>query len=571
MDFDALEKEITSYKQYKGTLGKSVKHLNACLEFDMNISRLGDKVATYAHLKNDEDKTNSLYQGNFEKLKRVLTRLAEAGSYISPEIMSVPKKLMNKFLDGEELKHHRFHLEQILRFRNHVLSEKEELIMAASIEMSNASGEAFGMLDNADLKLGTIKDENDEEIQITHGNFHSLLQNNVRRIRKDAFETYYSEYNDHKYTYSSLLGNGIKRDIFYSRVRKYPSVREGSLFSENIPLEVYNNLIKTVHKNFKPLFRYFSARKRILEIDELHLYDLSVPLTKAIKWQTSFDEAVEKILSALTPLGSDYLSNLKRGLIDERWVDRYENKGKRSGGYSSGCYDSNPYILMNFNQGDINSVYTLAHEVGHSMHSYYSKKYQPYLYSDYTIFVAEVASTFNEALLTRYLLQETEDTEMKIYLVGREIDNFRATLYRQTMFAEFELRTHELAEMGQPLTLEGFQDVYRSLLEKYFGSEVVLDDILSLECLRIPHFYSSFYVYKYSTGISAAYSLVDRVLEGGKDELQDYQNFLQAGGSKYPMDLLKDAGIDMSSPEPIKKALDRFSSLVDQLGSLTSD
>ena len=570
-DFDALKKEIPRYKGFKGTLGRSAKRLKACLEFSMNVSRQGEKVATYAHLKADEDKTNSLYQGNLDRVKRVLTRLGEAGSYISSELMSIPQKRMNQFLREKELDFYRFHLEQILRFRKHILSEKEESLLAASTEMSQASGEVFGMLDTADLKLGTVKDEDGVEIQLTHGNFQSFLQNQSRRIRREAFETYYSEYGDHKYTYASLLSNSIKRDIFYARARKYPSVREDALFSENIPTQVYDNLIKTVHKNLTPLYRYFKVRKRVLGVDELHFYDLTVPLTKEVKWRATFNEAVKKITSALGLLGPDYVKTLRKGLLKERWVDRYENKGKRSGAYSSGCYDSNPFILMNFREEDLNAVYTLAHEAGHSLHSHYSKKHQPYLYSDYTIFVAEVASTFNEALLTRYLLQETKDQDMRTYLVGREIDNFRATLYRQTMFAEFEHKTHELAEKGEPLTVETFQTLYRSLLDQYFGKGVLLDEALNLECFRIPHFYSSFYVYKYSTGISAAYSLVDRVLNGGKEELQDYQNFLKAGGSKYPIELLKDAGIDMTSPEPVRKALKRFSSMVDRLDLLTKN
>ena len=323
-----------------------------------------------------------------------------------------------------------------------------------------------------------------------------------------------------------------------------------------------------MHQNLDPLYKYFDLRKRLLGLDKLHIYDCNVPLVKDIKWHMPFEQAVEEIKSALNPLGKEYVEQLGCGLSVDRWTDRYENKGKRSGAYSSGCYDSNPFILMNYREDNINSVYTLAHEAGHSMHSFYSRKNQPYLYSDYTIFVAEVASTFNEALLTRHFLGQDIEPDMRIYLICREIDNFRGTLYRQTMFAEFEHQVYKMVESSEPLTLESFKTIYRKLLELYFGSGVVLDDCLSLECFRIPHFYFSFYVYKYATGISAAYALADRVLSGGEAELDDYLDFLKSGGSRYPIDLLKSAGVDMLSPETVKTALAKFSDLVDELEQL---
>ena len=426
------------------------------------------------------------------------------------------------------------------------------------------------MLDNADLKLGTVVDEHENEIIITQGNFQSLMQNYDRRIRKEAFETFYAAYADHQYTYSSLLASSIKKDIFYTREKKYASVREKAMFSENIPVEVYDNLVTTVHENLAPLHKYFALRKRILKLDELHIYDTSVPLVKDVHWHVGYNDSVAKILASLQLLGPGYTKVLQKGLTESRWVDRYESQGKRNGAYSSGCYDSNPFILMNYREDNINSMYTLAHEAGHSMHSFLSRRNQPYLYADYTIFVAEVASTFNEALLTKYLLSQDIDQSMKIYLVCREIDNLRGTLYRQTMFAEFEHLIYSAAENDQPMTLDAFKEIYRKLLEKYFGEETTLDDCLSLECFRIPHFYFSFYVYKYATGISAAYALADRVSEGGSAELNDYLNFLKGGGSKYPIDLLKGAGVDMTSPTPIRTALEKFSTLVDQLESLTA-
>jgi oligoendopeptidase F len=569
-DFQSLESQMQQYASFQGTLGESAEKLKACLEFDMAFSRTFEKVHTFAHLRNDEDKTNNLHQGNYETVTRLLTQYQQARSFINSEIMEIPEVTMQEFLDHPELELYRLYLERQLRYRKHTLSKKEEALLAASSEIARTPSNAFGMLDNADLKLGTVKDEEGKEIAITQGNLQSLLQKQDRRVRKDAFETFYKAYEDHKFTYSTLLSGSIKKDIFYAQARNYASVREMNLFSENIPVEVYDNLIQTVRDHLGSLYQYFDIRKRILGLDALHAYDNSVSLVKDIQWNMPYDEAVFKICEALAPLGSDYVGIVKEGLSSGRWVDRYENKGKRSGAYSSGCYDSNPYILMNYLDDNINSVYTLAHEAGHSMHSYSSNKNQPYIYADYTIFVAEVASTFNEALLTRYFLSQDISRDMRIYLICREIDNFRGTLIRQTMFAEFEHQIYQAAEAGQPMTVESFQEIYQKLLETYFGEGVVLDPCLSLECFRIPHFYFGFYVYKYATGISAAYALANKVLSGGEKELSDYLAFLKSGGSKFPIDLLKGAGVDMSSPEPIETALGKFGELVSELQALTS-
>lgn len=569
-DFQSLESQMQQYASFQGTLGESAEKLKACLDFDMAVSRTLEKVHTFAHLRNDENKTNNLHQGNYEKVTRLLTQFEQARSFINSEIMEIPEATMQGFLDHPDLELYKLHLERQLRYRKHTLSKKEETLLAATSEIARAPNNAFDMLDNADLKLGTVKDEEDKEIAITHANLQSLLQKQDRRVRKEAFETFYQAYEDHKFTYSTLLSSSIKKNIFYAQAKNYPSVREMSLYYEDIPVEVYDNLIQTVHNHLGPLHQYYDIRKRILGLDELHPYDNNVPLMKDFQWNMPYEEAVDKISEALAPLGSDYVDVMKEGLLEGRWVDRYENKGKRSGAYSSGCYDSNPFILMNYKDDNINSAYTLAHEAGHSMHSYFSKKNQPYVYADYTIFVAEVASTFNEALLTRYFLNQDISRDMRIYLISREIDNFRGTLIRQTMFAEFEHQTHQAAEAGQPMTLEVFLEIYRKLLETYFGDDVVLDPCLSLECLRIPHFYFGFYVYKYATGISAAYALANKVLNGGEKELSAYLNFLKSGGSKFPIDLLKDAGVDMSSPEPIKTALGKFGELVGELQALTS-
>jgi len=569
-DIKKLEKDLTGYESFKGTLSSSAKNIKSCLELDINISRTMEKLYTYAHLRNDEDKTHSQNQSNFEKIVRLNTLAAQASSYIASELMAISEDQMNQFLEDKELDFYKLHLERILRYRKHTLSEKEEKILASSAEIARTARNAFEMLDNADLKLGIVQDENENDVAITQGNFQSIMQNQDRRVRKEAFETFYTAYSDHQYTYASLLASNIKKDIFYAREKNYSSVREKSMFSENIPVEVYDNLIAAVHENMAPLHKYFSLRKNILKLDQIHIYDTSVPLVKDIQWHLGYDDSVTKIIDSLQLLGSDYTEPLRKGLVDNRWVDRYESKGKRSGAYSSGCYDSNPFILMNYREDNINSMYTLAHEAGHSMHSFLSRKAQPYLYADYTIFVAEVASTFNEVLLTKYLLLQDISKSMKIYLICREIDNLRGTLYRQTMFAEFEHLVYTTAESDQPMTLDTFKEIYRKLLEKYFGEDTILDDCLSLECFRIPHFYFSFYVYKYATGISAAYALANIVSEGGKTELNDYLNFLKEGGSKYPIDLLKGAGVDMTSSEPVNTALKNFSTLVNQLEALTN-
>jgi len=568
-DVSSIDSDLKNYKACNGTLSESPESLKRCLELDERISRMLDKVHTYAHLRNDEDKTHSTYQGKFEQVMRLATRASQAGSFIQSELMSIPEDRMQEFLQADELQYYRLHLEKLLRFRNHTLSEKEEALLAGAMNIARTASTSFEMLDNADLKLGSVQDENGREVKITHGNLISLLQNQNRRVRKESFDTFYSAYEDHQYTYAALLSGSIQKDIFFARSRKYSSVREQALFTENIPVDVYDNLIDTVHDNMAPLYKYFAIRKRMLKLDELHVYDGFVPLVDDVNWDMSYETACEEIIKALAPLGKDYSKTLARGLMQDRWVDRYESKGKRSGAYSSGCYDSNPFILMNYRDDNINSLYTLAHEAGHSMHSYYSRKNQSYMYADYTIFVAEVASTFNEALITRHLLSQDIDKKMKIYLLCREIDNFRGTLYRQTMFAEFEHLIYKAAENDESLTVESFQEIYSGLLKLYFGNEVVLDDCLSLECFRIPHFYFSFYVYKYATGISAAYALADRVLQGGEKELADYLNFLHSGGSKYPIDLLKGAGVDMTSSEPVCTALKKFSNLVDELEALT--
>ncbi len=567
-DLSSLDSQLQDYATYQGTLGDSATSLKTCLEFDMNYSRILDKVYTYAHLRSDEDKTNSVQQANYDKSMTLLTKYQQARSFIMSEIMAIPEETITAFLADPELDFFRLSLERQLRYREHTLSTKEEALLAGASEMGRTASNTFSMLDNADMTFGTIQDEDGSDITLTHGNFMSLLQRQDRSIRKQAFETFFKSYEAHRHTLASLLGGSLKKDTFFTRARNFSTNRGRALFAENIPVTVYDNLIEAVHRKLSPLYRYFELRKRVLDLDELHIYDTHVSLVKDCQWNMPFEEAVDEITTALQPLGGEYGAIVRQGLLDDRWVDRYENSGKRSGAYSSGCYDSNPFILMNYVDDNINSVYTLAHEAGHSMHSHFSKANQQYLYADYTIFVAEVASTFNEALLTRHFLSQDISKEMRIYLVCREIDNFRGTLIRQTMFAEFEYQIYAAAEAGEPLTADSFQERYHQLLERYFGPGVKLDPQLDLECFRIPHFYFGFYVYKYATGISAAYALADRVMNGGAAEQEAYLNFLKSGGSKFPIDLLKDAGVDMNTPDPVETALDTFTGLVDQLETL---
>ncbi len=567
-EYKQLEQSEKEYAKFQGTLAEGANKISACLEFDSQCMRKLDRVYTYSHLLNDEDKTHNTHQELYERAVGLATKLSQARSFIDSELMSI--KNMDQHLNDEILQPYKLHLEKILRFREYTLSEKEEALLAASADMARAARDGFDMLDNADLQLGTAKDSKGDEITITQGGFQSIMQSYDRELRRNAFESFYNAYSAHQYTYSALLAGSVKKDLFYARARNYKNTREQALFSENIPASVYDNLIESVHNNLQPLYKYFSIRKHLLGLDDLHLYDCAVPLVKDLQWDMSYESAVETIEAALQPLGSEYVAELKKGLLEERWADRYESANKRSGAYSSGCYDSNPFILMNYRADNINSLYTLIHEAGHSMHSRYSRRTQPYLYADYTIFVAEVASTFNEALLTRHLLKSASDEKMKLYLLCREIDNFRGTLYRQTMFAEFEKKIHSSAVAGEPLTVDYFKKVYKELLTLYFGEEVILNECLSLECFRIPHFYFSFYVYKYATGISAAYALAERTTEGGESELNDYLNFLRSGGSKYPIQALQDAGVDMTSPRPVDAALKKFSDLVDQLETLTS-
>ncbi|MDU7904253.1 MAG: oligoendopeptidase F, partial [Peptostreptococcaceae bacterium] len=467
------------------------------------------------------------------------------------------------YLSDEKLSFYKKHLDEILRDKPHTLTEKEEEILAAASDLSGIAENVYEMFSFADLKFPEIKDEKGETVQITHGNYSSFLKSKDKRVRKDAFDAVYSTYDEYKNTFASTLYGGIKSEIFYAKMRNFKSAIEGSLFQDDISVDVYNNLIDAVDESLDTLNKYVDLRKKYLGIDEMHMYDLYVPITSNFDMKVTYEEAQEIILKALKPLGEEYLSVVKKA-FDERWIDVYENEGKQGGAYSWGSYDSSPYILMSY-KDDLNSLFTLIHELGHSMHSYYSRSNQEYLYSSYKIFVAEVASTLNELLLVNYLLENSKSKEERMYLLNYYLEQFRTTVYRQTMFAEFEKITHEKVENKEPLTAKEFTEIYYDLNKKYYGKSCIVDEPIGLEWARIPHFYSNFYVYKYATGFSAASALSEKILKEGDAAVEKYIEFLKSGGSEYPLNQLRDAGVDMEKKESIENALNVFKELVNEL------
>ncbi len=566
--YKKLEKQIPQIEEFKGKLSTSPGILRKCLDLNNKLNQQIERLSVYANLKFTEDLTNTKYAGYSNKVQYLGMLLAQATSYITPEIQSIPDDKFNEYLNCKELSPYKFSLENLRRYKPHTLSEKEEYLLALHTESCGSAGKIFEQLNDADLKFGTIRDKQGNKIELSHANFRMLLEHPDRNIRKKAFIQYYKEYEEHANTLSASLSASILEDIFHARARNFNSSLESALFEDNIPESVYHNLLQTVKDNLSPYFEYLDLRKKILNLKELHAYDLFVPLGKKKQKKIKYEEAVDIITEALRPLGEEYIKILRQGLLEKRWVDRYENKGKRSGAFSWGCYRCPPYILMNYKDEVEDSVFTLAHEVGHSMHSYFSDQKQPFHYSHYSIFVAEVASTVNEQLLINYLLQNTTSAEEKIHLLNKEIDEIRTTLIRQTMFAEFELITHSLAEQGDPLTLETFKTEYRKLLETYFGKHLFIDAQLELECFRIPHFYHAFYVYKYATGISSAISIAKSLVAEPKTIRKRYLKFLSLGGYGYPLDQLKVAGVDLTTPEPIQIAMLHLKDRVNMLKEL---
>lgn len=565
--FDEFEKLISGFAKFRGTLGNSAEDLANCLSFDSSVDRLAERMGNYAYLKTVENQSDSTYQRMMGRFQNIATRAGEEASFIRPEILAIPDEKLAEFLSDPVLQLHALAIERLTRYKPYTLSQNEEQLLAMQGEMAGATSKIFRQLHDSDLKFGDVTNENGETIELTPSTFSQFLISPNRDVRKTAFHQFYEQFTAHENTLAATLSGSIQKDIYYSRARGYQSALEQALFADNVPTAVYDNLIASVRSNLPSLYKYYDLRKRKMGLDQIHQYDTYVPILSDIEVEHSWDEAVEVVCHSLSPLGQEYVDVLRDGLVG-RWCDRYPNQGKQSGAFSYGTYDGNPYIMMNFKPKVLNDVFTLTHEAGHSMHSYYSIQNQPYEYYNYTIFVAEVASTFNEQLLTRHMLENAEDDRLKAYLINNEIDGIRGTIIRQTMFAEFEKITHAMAEAGEPLTVESLKTNYGKLLSDYFGPEFVIDDELPLECMRIPHFYRAFYVYKYATGLSAAIALSQRVLNGGKNELQDYLSFLKGGCSKYPLDLLRDAGVDLESPEPVDTALKRFGELVEELDTL---
>ena len=561
------EKRIPGFLAFAGTLGSSAERLAECLAYDLAVDREGDRLGTYAHLRASEDQAAADAQRMTGRFQHVATLAGEKASFIRPEIMAIPPATLDAWMKLPVLAPYQLLLERLTRTRPHVLSEPEEKLLAMQGSFAGTAGKVFRQLTDADMKFGSVSNGAGEQVELSNATFVTLLHDTSREVRRTAFQQYYAQYEAHANTLAATLSGSNERDAYAAKVRHYPSAVEAALFADNVPIAVYDQLIAAVHSHLPAVHRYYDLRKRILGLDAIHHYDCYVPLVPELEQRHSWNDAVRVVIESLAPLGGDYTTRLEQGLLG-RWCDRYPNAGKQSGAFSSGTYDSDPYILMNFQEEAIEHVFTLAHEAGHSMHTRYSAEAQPYHYSGYTIFVAEVASTFNEQLLTRLLLKRATSPKERAAIIAREIDSIRATIVRQTMFAEFERKSHASAEAGEPLTLDRLRGIYRELLDAYFGPRFVIDKQLELECLRIPHFYNAFYVYKYATGLSAAITLAKRVAEGGPQELEAYLAFLKGGCSKWPLDLLRDAGVDLEKPEPVGTALTRFGELVDELGTL---
>ena len=567
-EFQEVKALLPAVKEFEGKLSESADILYDALQYqDQLLERLG-KLYAYSHMRYDQDTTNSFYQGLDDRMKNLYSQAASNLAFIVPELLSIDEGRLKDFLSEKvELKLYEHSLDEINLQRPHVLSADQEALLAEASDVFGASGNTFGMLNNADLAFPVIKDENGEEVEVTHGRFSRFLESADPRVRRDAFHAVYETYGKFQNTFASTLSGNIKKDNFYARVRNYSSARHGALSENNIPESVYENLVSTISDQLPLLHRYIKLRKKVLGLNELHMYDLYTPLVKDVKMEIGYEEAKEIILNGLSPLGEEYINVLKEG-FENRWVDVHENKGKRSGAYSSGSYGTNPYVLMNW-QNNVNNLFTLAHEFGHSVHSYYTRKTQAYPYGNYSIFVAEVASTTNESLLNDYLLKTIDDEQKRIYLLNHYLEGFRGTVFRQTMFAEFEHLIHQKAQNGEALTADSLTKDYYELNKKYYGVEdMVIDEEIGLEWSRIPHFYYNYYVYQYATGFSAAAALSNGILTEGAPAVERYINFLKAGSSDYPIEVLKKAGVDMTSTQPILDACKVFDEKLTELEQL---
>ena len=565
-DLKKLSEGSGKLASFAGKISTSAKELLAFLRLGDETNELLDRLANYAMRRGDQDKRNSYYQGMVGQLMKELVAMDEKLSFQTPELMSISDETMEQFYcDEPGLELYRRHLEKIRRRKDHVLSACEEKLLAGAGEMAQTPQDTFSMFSNADIKFESAEDSKGEKHTISQGTYISCLESADRTLRKNAYENYYAAYQNYRNTCAACLNGQVKQLQFFANARKYPSSLDASLDATEVPTSVYHNLIETVHQNMDKMHRYVRLRKKLLGLDELHMYDMYTPLVADADAHIEFEDAKKTVLEALSCMGEDYCKILKEG-FDNRWIDVYENVGKRSGAYSAGT-PVHPFVLLNYT-GTLDSQFTLAHEMGHALHSYLSTKTQPQVYSDYVIFVAEVASTCNEALLMEHLLGKTTDKKQRAYLINHFLDQFKGTLYRQTMFAEFELRIAELNQQGTPLTADVLCDEYRKLNTLYYGADVVQDDQIALEWARIPHFYYNYYVFQYATGYAAAIALSRKILAEGKPAVERYLGFLSGGCSKTPIDLLKDAGVDMTTAEPVNTALSLFGKLLDEMEEL---
>jgi len=566
-EYAQVRAQLGEIAAYQGKLTDAAS-ISACFAKDDELSLLTERLYVYANMRSHEDMADSKYQALSEKAKKLSVEAGEATSYITPEILSLSEETLKGIIADPSLKPtYRRTLEEMLRRKPHTLSKSEESLLAQVGNLAQGPSTIFGMLNNADMKFPKVKNEKGEEVELTHGRYVQFLESRDRGVREAAFKAMYDTYGKWRNTLAATLNANVTKNLFYANARHYPSALEMSLFGDNIPVSVYDNLISTIHEHLPVMHRYMALRKKLLKVDELHMYDLFAPLVDEFDLDINYEDAKKTVYESLKPLGDDYRKVLQEG-FDKGWIDVYENEGKRSGAYSWGAYGTHPYVLLN-HKDNLNSMFTLAHEMGHALHSYYSDASNEYRDAQYTIFLAEVASTLNEALLMDYLLDRSKDPKEKMYLLTYYADQFRTTVFRQTMFAEFEKIVHAKAESGESLTPEELSAIYYDLNVKYYGEDMVVDKDIAMEWARIPHFYTSFYVYKYATGFSAATSFAKQILSEGQPAVERYLGFLKSGGNDYSINILKKAGVDMSSPEPIEQALSVFEGLIEQMEQLT--
>lgn len=567
-ELETIKKEAEAYgEDFAGRLTESADTLLAAFQKRDDIWRRLEKIYVYARMRRDENNAETKYQAMADQCNSVIAAVSASMAFFTPELLSASEETILAYIDAAPgLEIYRFAICDTMRQKAHILTQAEENILAQMSEITGATNDIFTMLNNADIKFGTIIDEDGDETEVTHGNFIKFMESHDRDVRKNAYNAVYDAYKELINTIASAYNYNTKTDVVSARIRKYESARAAALSGDNIPAEVYDNLVAEVHKNLPAMHRYVELRKKLLGVDKLYMYDMYVPLIKLPETSVSFEEGLDIMRDALQPLGEEYLTKMNKG-IKEGWIDVYENKGKTSGAYSFGCYDSYPYILLNYTD-TLKDVFTIIHEMGHSMHSRYTRDEQPYIYGSHSIFTAEVASTVNESLLMQHLLRTKDEKEMRKYLLNMHLEEFRTTLFRQTMFAEFEDITHKAIESGETLTAEWMCQQYEDLNAQYYGSAVEKDDVIRYEWARIPHFYNAFYVYKYATGYSAATAISKKILTEGKPAAQDYIRFLKTGESDHPIELLKIAGVDMSSPLPVQQAMETFNQLLDEFESL---